>query len=73
MKDGVKTWDLKLSRTKVPAKTTTYICQEFKVPDVTKDYHVIADEPLIDNSYVMHHIVLNACSAPLSMYDSYLA
>lgn len=64
--DGVKTWDLKLSRTKVPAKTTTYICQEFKVPDVTKDYHVIADEPLIDNSYVMHHIVLNACSAPLN-------
>lgn len=49
--------------TRVPAKETTYMCQIYDFEKLVPqgDYHLVAVEPLIDNKYVMHHIVLFGC------------
>ncbi|KAK6967850.1 Tyramine beta-hydroxylase [Biomphalaria glabrata] len=49
--------------TKVPAKETTYMCQifDFEKMAVADDYHVVAVEPVLDNKYVIHHMVLFGC------------
>ncbi|KAH9503100.1 hypothetical protein Btru_069958 [Bulinus truncatus] len=49
--------------TKVPAKETTYICQIFDFDKMAPpdDYHVIAVQPVLDNKFVIHHIVLFGC------------
>ncbi|CAL1532152.1 unnamed protein product [Lymnaea stagnalis] len=48
---------------RIPAKETTYMCQIFDFENMTTpgDYHLIAVEPQIDNSYAIHHIVLFGC------------
>ncbi|KAH9503101.1 hypothetical protein Btru_069960 [Bulinus truncatus] len=50
--------------TRVPAKETTYICQIFDLEQMVAkdDYHTIAVEPVLDNKYVIHHIVLFGCT-----------
>ena len=52
---------LRIPQTKVPAKETTYICATFQFDDVNADYHVIASEPILNNTYVMHHMLLYGC------------
>ena len=46
--------------TAVPAKETTYMCMTFDLPQ-DGDFHVIADQPNIDNEYVAHHILIYGC------------
>ena len=39
----------------------------FDMPGDT-DYHMIANQPTIDNKHVMHHIVLFGCSENMGEY-----
>ncbi|XP_046545885.1 tyramine beta-hydroxylase-like [Haliotis rubra] len=59
--EGVKKRVLRIPRTAVPAKETTYICMTFDLDD-SQDYHMIATEPEIDNVDIMHHIILYGCT-----------
>ncbi|XP_071153963.1 tyramine beta-hydroxylase-like [Mytilus edulis] len=58
----VKELTLRIPKTKVQHKGSRYICTHLHVP-LDGDYHVIAVKPLIDNSRVIHHIVLFGCDA----------
>ncbi|XP_046375743.2 dopamine beta-hydroxylase-like isoform X2 [Haliotis rufescens] len=57
----VKHFDIRIPETEVPDSETTYVCQQFKVPD-EETYHAVAFEPLIDNRDVMHHLLLFGCA-----------
>nr|KAI8748695.1 tyramine beta-hydroxylase-like [Biomphalaria glabrata] len=53
----VKTIDLTFTPFTVPGTETNYICMTFDLPS-DQDYHIIADQPIINNSNVLHHMVL---------------
>ncbi|CAL1534325.1 unnamed protein product, partial [Lymnaea stagnalis] len=59
----VRNMSLRLLNGKVPAKETTYMCQifDFEAMAPPGDYHLIAVEPILDNRYVIHHIILFGC------------
>ncbi|XP_061195555.1 tyramine beta-hydroxylase-like [Saccostrea echinata] len=64
----VKTVDLNLKRTRVPSKSSTWMCQILQWPS-EGDYHVIGSKPLIDNSDVAHHVVAFGCSGDVEMRE----
>ncbi|GCC25601.1 DBH-like monooxygenase protein 1 homolog isoform X1 [Chiloscyllium punctatum] len=57
----------------IPKKDTTYWCQIFKLPDLTKKHHVIRVEPIIQkgHEHLVHHILLYQCHSILN--DSILS
>lgn len=57
---GVKKHILRLPVTSVPDSVTTYMCMKFKLP-TDGDYHIIAEEPVIDNDHVVHHMIMFGC------------
>ncbi|XP_041368430.1 DBH-like monooxygenase protein 2 homolog [Gigantopelta aegis] len=57
---AVKNVTLRYPPTKVPPTETNYMCMTFDLPQ-DDDYHIIATMPFINNSNVMHHIVLYGC------------
>ncbi|XP_053381030.1 uncharacterized protein LOC123555574 isoform X2 [Mercenaria mercenaria] len=57
--EGTFNFTVRLPETAVPAKETTYMCYTFEVP--SNESHVVAYEPIIDNDYVMHHMVVFKC------------
>jgi len=61
--EGVIVKDIRMDKTEIPAKETTYFCQyiPLDLPDPDKDYHIIAFEPIIDNVEVMHHTLVYGC------------
>ncbi|KAK3764739.1 hypothetical protein RRG08_042048 [Elysia crispata] len=46
--------------TQVPPTETNYFCMTFDLPS-DQDYHMVASEPIISNSDVMHHMLLFGC------------
>ena len=44
----------------MPAKETNYFCMLFDLP-ADQDYHIIGDQPFLDNLEVMHHILVYGC------------
>ncbi|NP_001191657.1 dopamine beta hydroxylase-like protein precursor [Aplysia californica] len=62
--------ELKLVRSPVPASETTYFCQVFDL-DLDRDMHMVATEPMIDASQVVHHILMFGCD-PRDTLDSRL-
>ncbi|OWF37770.1 Tyramine beta-hydroxylase [Mizuhopecten yessoensis] len=56
----VQEFEIKLPKTKVPVRATTFTCTNFAFPS-DKDYHIIADRSSIDNHNVMHHIIIYGC------------
>ena len=40
---------------------TNYFCKTFRLPS-DGDYHVVASDPLLDNTKVIHHMILYGCS-----------
>ncbi len=60
---GVKTFDLRIDNTSVPDAETTYYCQSFILPH-DEEYHIIADEVLMGNDKVLHHMILRGCLDP---------
>ncbi|PVD26338.1 hypothetical protein C0Q70_14009 [Pomacea canaliculata] len=57
----VRQMKIRIPPTRVPAKETTYMCAYVDFENVTTDFHVIANTPIINNSYVMHHMTLMGC------------
>ncbi|ESO92083.1 hypothetical protein LOTGIDRAFT_233329 [Lottia gigantea] len=64
---GVKQMSFRFPPTPVPAKETTYMCMEFEL-DVSDDFHLIATEPIINNTNVMHHAVVFGCKDGIRDY-----
>uniref|UniRef100_A0A1I8HY55 DBH-like monooxygenase protein 1 n=2 Tax=Macrostomum lignano TaxID=282301 RepID=A0A1I8HY55_9PLAT len=58
---GVRQMSLRLNRTEVPPKETTYMCQAYEVSNRTKE-HMIAAVPVIDNPAVLHHMIIYGCT-----------
>lgn len=58
----VKSLDLKLDKTRVPATSTTWMCQILPWPE-EGDFHVIGSKPLIDNADVTHHMIVFGCGS----------
>lgn len=56
--------DIRLTYVRVPAVETYYVCQQFQVAD-DKPYHVIKFEPVINNTDVIHHMLLFGCNFEL--------
>ncbi|XP_048387111.1 DBH-like monooxygenase protein 1 homolog isoform X3 [Stegostoma tigrinum] len=52
----------------IPKKDTTYWCQIFKLPALTKKHHVIRVEPIIQkgHEHLVHHILLYQCHSILN-------
>ncbi|XP_067660247.1 dopamine beta-hydroxylase-like [Haliotis asinina] len=68
----VKNFTLRYPPTRVPPTETNYYCMTFDVSeyiDMSHDYHLIATKPEINNSNVMHHIVLFGCNDDAVMPD----
>ncbi|XP_064628506.1 DBH-like monooxygenase protein 1 [Lineus longissimus] len=57
-----KYFDLRLPETRIPAKSTFYVCKQFELPEVEDDYHAVAFEPIINNTGILHHMLLFSCS-----------
>ena len=51
---------VRLLPTPVPAEVTTYICMLFRVPD-EESLHLVATQPLLNNTRVVHHMLLFGC------------
>ncbi|XP_052788198.1 dopamine beta-hydroxylase-like isoform X1 [Mya arenaria] len=58
--DPIK-FEVRFPETPVPAQETTYMCMAFEFPS-DKPYHLIASNPIIANSEVMHHIIVYGCA-----------
>ncbi|KAG9347462.1 hypothetical protein JZ751_005029 [Albula glossodonta] len=61
-------FDLKNLNVPVPSKDTTYWCQLFKIPEVSRKHHIIRIEPLIQHGHenLVHHILLYQCDSKLN-------
>ncbi|KAK3090982.1 hypothetical protein FSP39_016225 [Pinctada imbricata] len=59
--DDLMNVTIRFKPTQVPPTETNYYCMTFDL-NLTAEYHMIATEPVIDNEYVMHHIVLFGCA-----------
>ncbi|XP_050408479.1 uncharacterized protein LOC130010327 [Patella vulgata] len=59
--EGTQRMDLRMNLTSVPNKETTYMCMSFDLPS-DEEYHLIASKPIINESKVMHHMLLFACA-----------
>ncbi|XP_059175935.1 tyramine beta-hydroxylase-like [Physella acuta] len=56
----VKNLTMRFPRTLLPSDDTSYFCMNFDLP-ADQDYHIIANEPVLDNMNVMHHILMFGC------------
>ena len=59
---GVTSIDLLIDQVAIPATETTYLCMTFDLPSDTS-YHLIADEPILDNARALHHMFVSGCSS----------
>ncbi|KAH9508902.1 Tyramine beta-hydroxylase [Bulinus truncatus] len=77
-KEGILTTNLTFNKYHVPASVTTYVCMTYELPN-DQDYHIVANQAIIDNADVLHHMLLYGCEGdspmqesptPCSMFDS---
>ncbi|KAK3099911.1 hypothetical protein FSP39_011698 [Pinctada imbricata] len=57
----VRHFDLRLPNSTIPANETTLLCIILDVP-TNGDYHIIGSTPIVDNSDLVHHIMVYGCS-----------
>lgn len=57
------TLDVTFPRHTIPNTETNYMCMTFDLP-ADKDYHLVANEAIMDNLNVLHHMILFGCSDP---------
>jgi len=62
------TVDLQMQNYNVPARRTSYICTNIELPAQT-DSHIIRIDPIIDQSAVLHHMVLFTCDSAQEARD----
>ncbi|KAK0040025.1 DBH-like monooxygenase protein 2 [Biomphalaria pfeifferi] len=65
----IRTLDLRFPTFSVPASETNYLCMSFDLPQ-DQDYHVVADQAIINNSNVLHHMLLYGCDDVNSTFYS---
>ncbi|XP_033750489.1 dopamine beta-hydroxylase-like [Pecten maximus] len=58
---GVLNMQIRIPETVVPAQEISYRCVNLEFP-ADRDYHVIADTAFVNNSNILHHMTLQACS-----------
>ena len=68
----IRTQTARLDLTPVQAKETTYICQIFDFEDLSQDFHMVAATAVINNSYILHHMVIFGCEDGKFGIQSYL-
>ncbi|XP_059175933.1 tyramine beta-hydroxylase-like [Physella acuta] len=56
----VRNMTLTLTRVTIPPTGTSYICQSFDLPS-DQSYHIVADQPIVDNRELLHHMLLFGC------------
>ncbi|CAL1540800.1 unnamed protein product [Lymnaea stagnalis] len=56
----VKGINITFPRHSLPSTETNYMCMTFDLPS-DQDYHIVAYEAIIDNSHVIHHMLLYGC------------
>lgn len=70
----IRVLEVRLQPHPVPQQQTTYVCQQFQVPDL-ETYHAVAFEPLIGNEDAVHHMLLFGCDhdfgTDVGIYPSY--
>ncbi|KAK7088971.1 putative DBH-like monooxygenase protein 2 [Littorina saxatilis] len=64
----VRNITIRFPHTKVPAEVTNYYCFNFQLP-TDQEYHMIATKPLINNSDVVHHMILTSCEGTVGLIN----
>ncbi|BFZ05846.1 hypothetical protein BsWGS_08885 [Bradybaena similaris] len=59
-KSLVSSIDLTFPEIPIPPTDTNYYCMSFDLPG-DQDYHIVANEPVISNHKVLHHMLLYGC------------
>ncbi|KAJ8300472.1 hypothetical protein KUTeg_021991 [Tegillarca granosa] len=62
---GMKNTTIKFPEIKILNEETQYYCMYFNFP-MDGDYHMVANQPFIDNKNVLHHILLFGCDQPVT-------
>ncbi|KAK3098156.1 hypothetical protein FSP39_016749 [Pinctada imbricata] len=55
-----RNFTIQFPRMEIPRASTTYICMIVDAP-TDQDYHIVASSPIIDNTDMVHHILLYGC------------
>ena len=58
------------NESRVPAKETTYINWNFKLPS-DREYHIVGFDPILDNLNVIHHFLITGCQAQIPTGSGY--
>lgn len=66
---GMRTLDVRIPQTEIPAMETNYFCMLVDLPQ-DQDYHLAATTPIINNSEIIHHMLLFGCSESKSNYSN---
>ncbi|KAH9508903.1 hypothetical protein Btru_050423 [Bulinus truncatus] len=59
----IRKLDVRFPSFKIPASETNYMCMIMELPS-DQDYHIVADQAIINNSNVLHHMLLYGCDDP---------
>ncbi|GFN79661.1 dopamine beta-hydroxylase [Plakobranchus ocellatus] len=57
---GVLRLNMTFPEIQIPSEENTYYCMTFDLPS-DQDYHILANEPIVDNMEVFHHTLVWAC------------
>lgn len=66
---GVQTLDIRLPQTRVPNTDTNYYCMLEDLPR-DQEYHLTATTPIINNSEIVHHMLLFGCTQSKTNYSN---
>lgn len=66
---GMKTLDIRLPPTDIPGSETNYFCMLVDLPR-DQDYHLAATTPIINNSDIIHHMLLFGCTESKTNYSN---
>ncbi len=59
----MRTLTLRLTRTPIPARETTYMCESLELPR-EHSYHLVASRPELEARDAVHHMILFGCEDP---------
>ena len=66
---GMRTMDVRIPQTVIPNKETNYFCMIVDLPR-DQDYHLAATTPILNNTDVIHHMLLFGCSESETNYSN---
>ena len=65
----MRTMDVRIPQTVIPNKETNYFCMIVDLPR-DQDYHLAATTPILNNTDVIHHMLLFGCSESETNYSN---